>query len=30
MTPDDVPDGPVLVDTDVATWLLQDVAQAGP
>ena len=30
MTPEDVPDGPVLVDTDVATWLLTDAEQAQP
>ncbi len=30
MTPADVPDGPLLVDTDVATWLLVDADQAAP
>ncbi len=30
MTPDDVPAGPLLIDTDVATWLLTGVAQAEP
>lgn len=30
MTPSDVPDGPLLVDTDVATWLLVDAPQAEP
>lgn len=28
MTPEDVPAGPVLVDTDVATWLLSGAAQS--
>lgn len=30
MSPDDVPAGPLLIDTDVATWLLTGVAQAEP
>lgn len=30
MKPDDVPAGPVLVDTDVATWLLGDLPQGEP
>jgi predicted nucleic acid-binding protein len=29
MNPEDVPAGPLLVDTDVATWLLADAPQAG-
>ncbi|HST48061.1 PIN domain-containing protein [Jatrophihabitans sp.] len=28
MTPEDVPAGPLLIDTDVATWLLTGVRQA--
>jgi len=28
MSPGDVPDGPLLVDTDVATWLLADATEA--
>lgn len=28
MTPDDMPAGPVLIDTDVATWLLTGVSDA--
>ncbi len=28
MTPEDVPAGPLLIDTDVATWLLTDAGQA--
>lgn len=30
MKPDDVPTGPLLIDTDVATWLLTGVPQAQP
>ncbi len=30
MRPEDVPAGPVLVDTDVATWLLGDRPEAEP
>jgi predicted nucleic acid-binding protein len=30
MNPDDVPAGPVLIDTDVATWLLTGAGQAAP
>jgi predicted nucleic acid-binding protein len=30
MSPEDVPDGPVLVDTDVATWLLLGQEGAAP
>ncbi len=30
MTPSDVQDGPLLVDTDVATWLLVDSDHAEP
>jgi hypothetical protein len=30
MSPDDVPAGPVLIDTDVATWLMTDVNEANP
>jgi predicted nucleic acid-binding protein len=30
MTPDEVPAGPLLIDTDVATWLLTGVANAAP
>jgi predicted nucleic acid-binding protein len=30
MSPDEVPPGPLLIDTDVATWLLTGVAEAQP
>ncbi|HEX8079579.1 MAG TPA: PIN domain-containing protein [Jatrophihabitans sp.] len=30
MSPDDVPAGPLLIDTDVATWLLTGVGEAEP
>jgi predicted nucleic acid-binding protein len=30
MTPDDVPAGPLLIDTDVATWLLTGASDAQP
>lgn len=30
MRPEDVPAGPLLVDTDVATWLLVDAEHAAP
>jgi predicted nucleic acid-binding protein len=30
MSPDDVPAGPLLIDTDVATWLLTGAPDAGP
>ena len=30
MTPEDVPAGPLLIDTDVATWLLTAVREAEP
>lgn len=30
MTPEDVPAGPLLIDTDVATWLLTDAPQTAP
>ena len=30
MKPEDVPAGPLLIDTDVATWLLTGVDEAEP
>jgi hypothetical protein len=30
MIPEDVPAGPLLIDTDVATWLLTGARQAEP
>ncbi|HEX8093799.1 PIN domain-containing protein [Jatrophihabitans sp.] len=30
MNPDDVPAGPLLIDTDVASWLLTGASQAEP
>ena len=30
MNTDDVPAGPLLIDTDVATWLLTGVGEATP
>lgn len=30
MSPDDVPAGPLLIDTDVATWLLTGVSESEP
>ncbi|WP_158550781.1 PIN domain-containing protein [Geodermatophilus sp. TF02-6] len=30
MRPEDVPDGPILVDTDVATWVMRNDEQALP